>query len=113
MSILTDIKTAVGALVSGRCYPLNAPEKPTAPYAVYFQVANAPEVTMETAIPIENTRVQVDVYAKTYAEAQTLAGATRTAMMGLGAVPLLHADLFEQEVKLYRVVQDFSIWFKR
>lgn len=113
MSILTDIKTAVGALVSGRCYPINAPEKPAAPYAVYFQVANAPEVTLENTVPIENTRVQVDVYAKTYAEAQSLAAQVRTAMMGLTAVPLLSVDLFEQEVKLYRVAQDFSIWFNR
>lgn len=113
MSILTDIKTAIGALVSGRCYPLIAPEKPVAPYAVYFQVANAPEVTMETTVPVENTRVQVDVYAKTYAEAQSLADAARSAMLNLGAVPLLSVDLYEQEVKLYRVAQDFSIWFDR
>lgn len=113
MSILTDIKTAVGALVAGRCYPLIAPEKPVAPYAVYFQVANAPEVTMETTVPVENSRIQVDIYAKTYAEAQSLAESTRDAMMTLGAVPLLSVDLFEQEVKLYRVAQDFSIWFNR
>lgn len=113
MSILTDIQAAVGALVNGRCYPLNAPEKPVTPYAVYFQVANAPEVTMATEVPVENTRVQVDIYAKTYAEVQSLADSIRSAMMGINAVPLLSVDLYEQDVKLYRVAQDFSIWFNR
>lgn len=113
MSTLTEIKTAIGNLVSGRCYPLIAPEKPVAPYAVYFQVANAPEVTMENTVPVENTRVQVDAYAKTYAEAQSLAESIRSAMLSLGAIPLLAVDLHENEVKLYRVAQDFSIWFNR
>lgn len=113
MSILTDIQATIGALVSGRCYPLISPEKPVAPYAVYFQVANAPEVTMETTVPVENTRLQVDIFAKTYAESQSLADQIRTAMMNLGAVPLLAVDLYEQEVKLYRVAQDFSIWYDR
>lgn len=113
MSILTDIQSAISALVSGRCYPLIAPEKPAVPYAVYFQVANAPEVTIENTIPVENTRIQVDIFAKTYAESQALAAQIRTAMLTLGAIPLLSVDLYEQDVKLYRVAQDFSIWFNR
>ena len=111
MSVLTDIQSAIQAVV-GKCYPMVAPEKPVVPYAVYFQVANSPEVTVETRIPIENTRFQVDVYAKTYGQAQTLANDVRTAMMGLKAVPISAQDLYEDEVKLYRVLQDFSIWFQ-
>lgn len=112
MSVLTDIQAAIQGVV-GKCYPMVAPEKPAVPYAVYFQVANAPEVTVATEVPIENTRVQVDVYAKTYSQVQTLADGIRSAMLGLKAVPILAQDLYEDEVKLYRVTQDFSIWFSK
>ena len=110
MSILETIQSTVKDVV-GRCYPMVAPEKPTVPYAIYFQVTNVPEVVMKNEVPIENSRIQVDVYCKTYAEAQTKADAIRTAMMGIGAVPVSAGDLYESEVKLYRVTQDFSIWF--
>lgn len=110
MSVLTDIQAAV-QLVVGKCYPMVAPEKPVVPYAVYFQVANSPEVTTENTIPIENTRFQVDVYAKTYSQVQSLANDIRSAMLDLKVVPISAQDLYEDEVKLYRVTQDFSIWF--
>lgn len=110
MSVLTDIRAAI-QLVVGKCYPMVAPEKPVVPYAVYFQIANAPEVTTNNMVPIENTRFQVDVYAKTYGQVQSLAADIRAAMLDMGAVPNVAQDLYEDEVKLYRVMQDFSIWF--
>ena len=112
MISMKDIQVAVAGVV-GRCYPLTVPEKPVAPYAIYMQVSNTPEVTMENTIPVESTRVQVDVFSKTYAEVQDLSDQIRSVMMSLGAIPLSAGDLYEGEVKLYRVTQDFSIWFKK
>ena len=112
MISMKDVQTAINGVV-GRCYPLTVPEKPIVPYAIYMQVSNTPEVTMENTIPIESTRVQIDVFSKTYGEAQDLSGQIRLAMMNLGAIPLSAGDLYEGEVKLYRVTQDFSIWFKK
>jgi hypothetical protein len=112
MSVLSDIQSAVQGVV-GKCYPMVAPEKPPIPYAVYFQVANSPEVTTDNTIPIENTRVQIDVYASTYAQVQQLSGDVRTALLNIGAVPIMAQDLYEDEVKLFRVMQDFSIWFSK
>lgn len=109
MSILETIQSAISGVV-GRCYPMVAPEKPTAPYAIYFEVNNAPEMSIANVLSIENSRIQVDVYCKTYAEAQTKADAIRTAMIGIGAIPLSAGDLYESEVKLYRVTQDYSVW---
>lgn len=112
MTILENIQATLTAIV-GRSYPLVSPEKPTAPYAIYSQITNAPEVTMESAVPIENTRLQIDVFAKTYAEVQTLADQVRSAMLGLNITPISAGDLYEAEVKLFRVTQDFSVWYKK
>lgn len=111
MSLIQTIQTTLTGIV-GRSYPLMSPEKPTAPYAIYSQVSNTPEVTIGNSIPIDNTRIQIDVFAKTYAEVQSLSNQVKTAMMALSAVPLSAGDLYESEVKLYRVTQDFSVWNK-
>lgn len=112
MSLLTSIQSAVNTAV-GRCYPLTAPDKPTCPYAIYFQVSNTPNVVIDNTIAIENARIQVDVYAKTYAQCQSLADGVRSAMIGIDGIPLTAADLYEPEVKLYRVTQDFSFWYQK
>jgi hypothetical protein len=112
MNIFQSIQHAVKEVV-GSCYPITVPEKPDIPYAVYMQVSNTPEVTVENTIPIESSRVQVDVYAKTYAESQDLGGRVRDALMAIGAIPLSAGDLYESDVKLYRVTQDFSVWFQK
>ena len=70
MNIIQTIHAAIGEVVGGRCYPLTSPDQPIAPYAIYMQVSNAPEVTIASAVPIENTRIQIDVFSKTYSEAQ-------------------------------------------
>lgn len=112
MNILQSIQNAVSNVV-GHCYPITVPEKPDVPYAVFMQVSNTPEVTVENEIPVESSRIQVDVFAKTYSQVQDLADQVRSAMMDLGAIPLSSGDLYESDVKLYRVTQDFSIWFQK
>lgn len=112
MNMIETIQAAIAGVV-GNCYPITSPEKPTIPYAVYMQVSNAPEVSMESQVPIENTRLQVDVFAKTYAQVQTLADQIRSAMLALNVTPLSAGDLYESEVKLYRVTQDFSVWYQK
>ena len=112
VSLLTNIQAAVATTV-GRCYPLTAPDKPTIPYATYFQVSNVPNVVIDSKIPIENARIQVDVFAKTYAESQSLANSVRTALIAIDGIPLTAMDLYEPEVKLYRVTQDFSFWYQK
>jgi len=60
---------------------------------------------------LDNTRLQIDVFATTYSEVQDLADQIRSAMLALDIIPISSGDLYESEVKLYRVTQDFSVWY--
>ena len=105
--------TTLSALAGGRVYPLIAPDSPIKPFIIYQNIANTPEVTLANGVPISNTRMQIDCYDKTYAAVKAFAAAVQAAMTSatFTNVPLMNQDLYEQEVKLYRVQLDFSIWF--
>lgn len=109
MNLLESIQASLTTAV-GRCYPMTSPVKPVTPFAIYSQITNLPQVNMATEVSIENTRIQVDVFSKSYSEVQTKADAVRSAMIALGGIPQSAGDIYESEVKLYRVTQDFSFW---
>jgi len=100
-------------LVGGRMYPLVAPDSPTAPCIVYQNIANTPEVTLANGIPINNTRMQIDCYDSTYAAVKTLAAAVQAAMAmaAFTNVPKMSQDLYEPDVKLFRMQMDYSVWY--
>lgn len=104
--------TTLTGLVGGRVYPMIAPDSPVTPYILYQNIANTPEVCLAGNIPISNTRMQIDAYDKTYAGVKTLKADIDAAMLAatFKNVPLMQRDLFENEVKLYRIQQDYSIW---
>jgi len=110
--IQETVYTALQSLVSGRVYPQVAPDKPTAPYIVYARVASSPENTLSSGQPIQQTRLQVDIFDKTYAGAIALAEQVIAAMTGatVNAIQILEMDQYEPDVKLHRVVHDYSIW---
>ena len=100
-------------LVSGRVYPMTAPDSPVAPFIIYQNITNSPENTLSDGIPINNTRMQIDAYAKTYADVKILAASIQSTMQSASFTNILstNQDLYEQEVKLYRVQMDYSIWY--
>ena len=115
MSLEGDIQTLLAPLVSGRCYPLNAPDPVAKPYIVYSVVSDVTENTLDGDSGMSNTRVQVDVYGKSYGEAKGLAGkagTVKTAMAGaaFSNIHLASRDLYENDTQLYHVAMDFSVW---
>jgi Protein of unknown function (DUF3168) len=114
MMLQEDICTTLGSVSSlgGRVYPNVAPDKPTTPYAVYTRVASVPTNTLADGQPIQQTRLQVDYYATSYSAVQSAALAGQAAL--LSAFPSmtqqLDQDLYEAEVKLHRVMHDYSVW---
>lgn len=108
----TIFSTLTG-LVGGRVYPLIAPDKPTTPFIVYQNVANSPENTLADGVPINNTRIQLDCYASSYAAVKALAASLQAAMAAAAFtnIQLMNQDLYEPDVKLYRVQFDYSLWF--
>lgn len=114
MSIQTELRALLGPLVGDRVYPVVAPESPTAPYATYQRVAAVPQNVMagNGGESLTNTRLQIDVYATTYGEAQAKAEAIKAALRGWAVQNVTNSeqDLYESDVKLHRVMIDISIW---
>lgn len=112
MTIETTIYTALSSLASGKVYPLVAPEKITAPYIVYSRISSTPENTLDGGATIDLVRIQVDTYANTYSAVKSLAESVRSALEGSAAKATLQTDqdLFEPDLKVYRISQDYYCW---
>ena len=95
-----------------RVYPQVAPDGVASPFIVYQRVTENVENVLTGRTALINTRLQVDVYATTYAQAQQVATAVADLMAGwaLPNVQILAQDIYESEVKLHRVMTDYSIW---
>ncbi len=95
-----------------RVYPQIAPDNVERPYIVYQRVTQNVENVLSGRTGLTNTRLQVDVYASTYAQAQQIATVVAGLMDGwaLPNVQILAQDIYESDVKLHRVMADYSIW---
>lgn len=95
-----------------RVYPQIAPDNVERPYIVYQRVTQNVENVLSGRTGLTNTRLQVDVYASTYAQAQQIATVVAGLMNGwaLPNVQILAQDIYESDVKLHRVMADYSIW---
>lgn len=112
MAVEGDLKTLLGTLVSGRCFPLVAPDGTPVPYIVYSVVSNVPQVSLDGPIGTENRRTQFDLYDATYGGVKALESTVKSTMAASSIVnvPLSTMDLHEPETNLFRVTMDFSIW---
>jgi hypothetical protein len=112
MSTEGDIQTVLASLVSGRCFPIIAPDETAKPYITYQVVSNIPETTLDGPTGTENRRLQIDVFDTTYGAVKTLEATIKSTMASAAIVniPLSTGDLYEGDTQLYRVTMDYSIW---
>ena len=115
MSLSTDFIALASALFAGRVYPVGSEEKPIPPYATFFRVAAVEGATLDPnggTSNETNTRLQVDVWALTYLEAQAKAEILKAALKGWSVENVLlgEQDMFESDTKLHRVMLDISTW---
>ena len=99
-------------LADSRIYPVIGPDKPQSPYVAYQAIFSNSENVLDGSSGLVNTRVQFDVYSKSYNEARQLFAQIDT-LMNLWTtknVSLGSSDGFESAVKRYRVSGDYSIW---
>lgn len=115
MSIQTDLVALLGGLFAGRMYPQTAHTNAVAPYCTYSRVTATEEATLDpnggTGNEV-NTRMQIDVWALSYAEAQSKAAAVKAALKGsvIENVTLSELDMYEDDTGLHRVMLDVSTW---
>lgn len=110
-TVQEGLRAALAGVAGGRVYPAIAPDGAAAPFLVYTRISAVPATTF-AGRPIANTRFQVDIYASTYANAQTTRDATVAALdaWAVRSVILSEADIFEDETKTHRVSLDLSVW---
>lgn len=115
MTVETDIFAALKGLVENRVYPEEAPANVVLPFIIYQQVGGDPLNFLAGVPDKRNGRFQIDVWAKSRAEASSL---IRQAEDILRADAVLNADTMTGVISTKDPVtgwrgssQDFSIWF--
>jgi Protein of unknown function (DUF3168) len=112
-SIIEQVNTALAGIATGGVhYAINKSQTITVPYIVILRVVSNRNVTLQGASSLQPNRFQVDVYSKTVEELAALGTqiAAAIAAAPFKSVPIIASDLFEPETKLFRTIQDFSIW---
>lgn len=114
MTLGTDIYAALQALASGRVYPLIGPPGAVAPYIAWQAIAGEADYHVRGPSGLHRTRVQIDIWAATYAAAQSLADSARTAMRASTAFSVAGEfdlpDDYDPESDTYRVSLDLVLW---
>jgi hypothetical protein len=110
--------TLLSALTYNAAPVLVAPEvmiqNEAYPYITYRRLANPTCNTLSGngTPPIMNTHFEISSWALSYADAMNVAALVTAAMQGwtLQNVLLREQDMYESDVKAFRVIQDFSVW---
>lgn len=112
--LIEDLQALLTTLAppGGVWYQVNTAEPAVYPYIVFQRVSSTPNVSLDGPSDMQNTRIQIDIFARQIAHASALETSLE-ALMGASSisnVPLGSQDLYEDAVKAYRVSKDFSCW---
>lgn len=114
----------VSSLATGGISPILLPDTPLLPAATYQRISTVTLNTMTSNVALTQVRMQFDTWAKSYADARSLASAIISVLEGYsGTLPNgvyianvaldSQIDLYESTARLYRNSVDFLIWFSR
>ena len=115
---MTTIQEDLATLLNGLCPSGISPEvaiqNSAFPYLVYRRMPSSIANTLagNGQPPINNTQFEISAWSDSYGGAVALAAQVTAAMQGWGTqnVLLREQDMFESDVRLFRVVQDYSVW---
>ncbi len=96
-----------------RFYPTVGIEHDVTPSAIYQTIAGSPENNLSHRPDCDNHLIQVDVYAETYRQAETVAMAIRDAIELDCHITSWRGISQEYETKLYRFSFDCRWWSNR
>lgn len=104
-------------LVDGRIYPIILPQDVAYPAVTSEKVSGIPLTTLADsgAKGVVNYRMRVASWANTLDEAQSVIDQAALAIRGaveFEAVLVFENDFHETEKRIYRIVNDYSIWYK-
>jgi hypothetical protein len=112
MAIENDLNVILSPLVSGRCYPLVAPDNAVKPYILFQVIKNSPEMSLDGTNTIDRCKVQIDIYGDSYASIKQLESQVRDTMASANFTntPLFFKDLYDEDLNLYREQMKYSTW---
>lgn len=96
--------------IDGRIWPLFLPEKGVYPAITYQNITEIPHNHLKGASDVENSRLQIDIWAESYGEVKELFQEVKTSMNGISSLLIGTRHEYEENTKLYRVSADFSVW---
>lgn len=109
LSTVNGLSTYIGT----RLYPLKMPQPPTYPSIVYSRIITNPENSIGGYVNLQQVYMQFDIYSTSYAQVKNISTALHTAMgsaSGYSALLDDDRDDYEDELGVYRISQDYSIW---
>ena len=110
------------AIVSDRIYPVIMPQNPTYPTVTFQRIDGPREHAFVVDAGLAHPRIQVDSWGKSYASVKSVATQLRGAMerwadettnpVVLDSFLENDEDTQEAETGLYRVRQDYIVWYR-
>ena len=101
-------------LVVGRVYPSVLPDKVPLPAIVYQEISTAPANSLDGALPLEEVRFQIDIYATSFKEAKQVFGLVQQQLLQLPERFLFDSRMsdYEPDTKRHRISADFLCWHR-
>lgn len=106
------VTAIVGAGTAAKISPLIKSQNLVAPAVTLQRINVDPQNHLRGFANLDDSRVQLDAWAETYAGVRALATACRNAMQTAGHLTLNEFDGQEPETDpgLYRITQEFRVW---
>lgn len=117
MSMIAEFYAAVSPALDGRLYYLVAESGTRAPYAVYTDAVTTEQNTLDAnggKDNLQNTRMQIDIWADSPDEAKSKASAVKAAMKDWATAntKIVEEPSIEDSPRLYGVTLEYSIWHR-
>lgn len=115
------VNDATVKAITTRCYPLTIPPRPAYPLMLYMDVSGSVDNHLRSDSGMAHRRYQIEAWAESYAEVKTLATAMRSALnqysgtvgtVVVGSIIVENEhETYESEIKVYRAIKDYMIWY--
>lgn len=127
IKVIIAANATANALLNGRVYPGVIDNGKGFPAAAVTRAGTEANATKTGVSGVDFVRVQLDIYGRTYGEAETVSEAVRTALdyysgsvtSGSDTVNVDHIDYlgtidnFEDSPELHRVIAEYMVHIKR